>query len=106
MEALATRGLRASALMNAQVADVYPSIADAVLEAEWELVGHGWFQQSLKQAEDQEAEILRSLTRLRELSGQPVRAWLGPGIGETPKTPDLLRKHGVEFLHEIGRAHV
>lgn len=97
---LAARGLRASALMNAQVADVYPSVADAVLRADWELVGHGWFQQSLKQADDEEAEIVRSLGRLEALSGKPVRAWLGPGIGETPETPDLLRKHGIEFLHD------
>jgi len=100
MQALAARGLKASALMNAQVADVYPSIADAVLKAGWEFVGHGWFQQSLKQSEDQEAEIVRSLTRLRELSGQRVRAWLGAGIGETLDTPDLLKKHGVEYLHD------
>jgi len=100
MQAVAARDLKVSALMNAQVADVYPSIADAVLAAGWELVGHGWFQRSLKQADDQEAEIERSLARLRGLSGQPVRAWLGPGIGETPETPDLLKKHGVEFLHD------
>jgi peptidoglycan/xylan/chitin deacetylase (PgdA/CDA1 family) len=100
MRAAADRGLKVSALMNAQVADVYPTIADAVLAAGWEFVGHGWFQQSLKQAEDQEAEIERSLARLRGLSGQQVRAWLGPGIGETLETPDLLRKHGVEFLHD------
>lgn len=100
MQAVGARGLNVSALMNAQVADVYPTIADAVLKAGWELVGHGWFQQSLKQAEDQEAEIERSLARLRGLSGQAVRAWLGPGIGETPETPDLLKKHGIEFLHD------
>lgn len=97
---LAARGLRASALMNAQVADVYPGLADAVLRADWELVGHGWFQQSLKQVADEETEIVRSLRRLEVLSGKPVRAWLGPGIGETPETPDLLRKHGIEFLHD------
>lgn len=100
MEAVGSRGLPVSALMNAQVADVYPSIADAVLKAEWELVGHGWFQRSLKQVEDQEGEITRSLTRLRELSGQPVKAWLGPGIGETLETPELLKKHGIEYLHD------
>lgn len=100
MQALADRGLKASALINAQVADIYPTIADAVLKAEWELVGHGWFQQSLKQVDDEEAVIVRSLERLRSLSGQAVRAWLGPGIGETPETPDVLKKHGIEFLHD------
>jgi peptidoglycan/xylan/chitin deacetylase (PgdA/CDA1 family) len=100
IEAVGSRSLPVSALMNAQVADIYPSIADAVLKAEWELVGHGWFQQSLKQAEDQEADIVRSLDRLRGLSGQAVKAWLGPGIGETLETPDLLKKHGIDYLHD------
>ena len=100
MRALADRGLKASALMNAQVCDVYPSIAEAVLQAGWELVGHGWFQQSLKEADDEEAVIVRSLDRLRGLSGQKVRAWLGPGMGETTESPDLLRKHGIAFLHD------
>jgi len=100
MQALADRGLKASALINAQVADIYPTIAEAVLKAEWELVGHGWFQQSLKQVDDEEAVIVRSLERLRSLSGQAVRAWLGPGIGETPDTPDVLKKHGIQFLHD------
>jgi peptidoglycan/xylan/chitin deacetylase (PgdA/CDA1 family) len=100
MDILAERGLVASALMNAQVVDVYPQLAEAVLRAGWEMVGHGWFQRSLKQSDDEEAEIVRSLERLRSFSGQKVRAWLGPGIGETLQTPDLLRKHGVLFLHD------
>ena len=41
MDALARRGLKASALMNAQVADVYPALMDEIVAAGWELVGHG-----------------------------------------------------------------
>lgn len=100
MEMLAVRGIKASAFMNAQVADIYPTLAEAVVKAEWELVGHGWFQQSLKQADDEEAVIARSLARLEQLSGQKVRAWLGPGMGETECTPDLLKAAGIEFLHD------
>ena len=100
LEALGARGLRASALMNAQVADVYPAVAESVVAADWELVGHGWFQQSLKQADDEEAVIVKSLGRLESLAGKPIRAWLGPGLGETARTPDLLAKHGIEFLHD------
>lgn len=98
MALLAERDIRASALMNASVADMYPALMDAITAAEWELVGHGWIQQSLKQVEDEEAVIEATLTRLRQLG--PVRAWLGPGLGETDATPDLLRKHGIEFLHD------
>lgn len=100
MAALAKRGLRASALMNAAVVDIYPPLADAMLEAQWEFVGHGWHQESLKDADDEEQVIVRSLQRLRAFSGQPVRSWLGPGGAETMQTADLLKKHGVTFIHD------
>jgi len=100
MDMLARRGLRASALMNAQVADIYPSLMDAIVAADWELVGHGWFQQSLKQADDEAAVIRRSLDRLEAVGGTRPRAWLGPGMGETLETVDHLAEAGIEFLHD------
>jgi peptidoglycan/xylan/chitin deacetylase (PgdA/CDA1 family) len=100
MKMLADRRLPASAFMNAQVADVYPSLTAAVVKEGWELVGHGWFQQSLKQADDEASVIRQSLARLREACGRPARAWLGPGIAETYDTADILKREGVEFLHD------
>ena len=72
---LKQRGLPASAFINAQVIDIYPSLAAAVVDAGWELVGHGWFQQSLKQADDEGAVIRRSLVKLEETCGRKTRAW-------------------------------
>jgi peptidoglycan/xylan/chitin deacetylase (PgdA/CDA1 family) len=100
LDMLARKGLPCSAFVNAQVADVYPSLMSAVIDAGWELVGHGWFQQSLKQAEDEADVIRRSLDRLEKAGGTRPRAWLGPGLGETVDTPDILRAEGVEFLHD------
>lgn len=100
MAMLEARGLKASAFINAQVAEIYPSLMTAVLEAKWELVGHGWFQQSLKQADDEVDVIRRSLDKLTELTGHAPRAWLGPGLGETDDTVDVLKEHGIEFLHD------
>jgi allantoinase len=97
---LGERRIRASAFINAQCADVYPSLARAVLEAKWELVGHGWFQRSLKQVPDEEAEITRCLKRLEQLSGEKVRGWFGAGGGESNDTPDILKRCGVEFVHD------
>jgi allantoinase len=82
------------------VADVYPSLAAAVVDAGWELVGHSWFQRSLKQSEDEAAEIKQCLDRLEQLDGKRPRAWLGAGMGETFETPDILRENGVMFLHD------
>ena len=100
LDMLSRKGLPCSALMNAQVADVYPSLMRAVTDAGWELVGHGWFQQSLKQADDEADVIRRSLDRLEKAGGTRPRAWLGPGLGESPNTPDMLKAEGVEFLHD------
>lgn len=100
MEMIGRRGLRASALMNAQVADVYPDLMEEIVKANWELVGHGWFQQSLKQADDEAEVIRRCLARLEACDGKPVRSWLGPGLGETHDTIDLLKANGIEFLHD------
>ena len=99
-ELLGRRGIKASAFMNAQCADVYPSLAKAVVAAEWELIGHGWFQRSLKQVADEEAEIRRCLTRLEQLSGKRVRGWFGAGGGESNDTPDILKRCGVDFVHD------
>ncbi|MEC7256996.1 MAG: polysaccharide deacetylase family protein [Pseudomonadota bacterium] len=100
LDMLARKGLPCSAFLNAQVADVYPTLMDAVVDAGWELVGHGWFQQSLKQAEDEADVIRRCLDRLEKAGGTRPRAWLGPGLGESDHTPDILKSEGVEFLHD------
>ncbi|MEM9393145.1 MAG: polysaccharide deacetylase family protein [Pseudomonadota bacterium] len=100
MDMLAARDIPASAFTNAQVADVYPSLMSAIVDAGWELVGHGWFQQSLKAVENERDVIRRSLDRLAEVQGNRPRAWLGCGLGETFDTPDILKEEGIEFLHD------
>ena len=100
MHAVDQRELPVSALMNAQVADVYPDLMDEIIDRRWELVGHGWLQQSLKSAKDETAVIKRSLKRLEAGDGRPVRSWLGPGLAETDHTIDILKANGIEFLHD------
>lgn len=100
LKMLSDRGLPASAFINAQVADVYPGLMDAVVEHGWELVGHGWFQQTLKQADDEAEVIQKSLARLEQVNGLRPRAWLGPGLSETEHTVDILKQEGIEFLHD------
>ena len=96
----AENNIPVSAFINAQVAEIYPKAFDEVCKLNWELVGHGWFQESLRVAKDEEYVIKKSLDLLRKLSGQPVRSWFGPAGGETEKTPELLKENGIEFLHD------
>lgn len=94
------RNLKASAWMNAQCADVYPSAAERAAKNGWDFVGHSWFQRSLKESEDEEAEVRRSMARLERLSGKRVRGWFGAGGGQTPRTPEVLKRCGVEYTHD------
>ncbi|MEO8848856.1 MAG: hypothetical protein ABI440_09550 [Casimicrobiaceae bacterium] len=94
------RGLPVSAAMNAQVIDVYPSVAEAVLQAGWEFMGHGLYQRSLEHEEDEVAVIRAALQKMTKFSGRQPRSWLGPGLGETLDTPDHLAAAGVRYIYE------
>lgn len=99
-DVLGRRGIRASAWMNAQCADVYPQVAEQAAKAGWDFVGHSWFQRSLKEAEDEEAEVRRCLARLHQLTGKRVRGWFGAGGGETHSTPEVLKRCGLDYTHD------
>ena len=101
LEMLKARNIKATTFFNAQVADVYPSLTKEVLDAGWEFVGHGWFQRSLKQVEDETAEIKRCLARLEKLTGKKTRGWFGAGGAETPKTPEIFKQCGLDFIHDF-----
>lgn len=100
LDILKGRGITATTFFNAQVADIYPTLTKEVVDAGWEFVGHGWFQRSLKQSEDEEAEIRRCAARLQQLTGKPMRGWFGAGGGETERTPDLIKAAGCDFIHD------
>ena len=101
LEMLKARNIKATTFFNAQVADVYPSLTKEVLDAGWEFVGHGWFQRSLKQVEDETAEIKRCLARLEKLTGKKTRGWFGAGGAETTKTPEIFKQCGLDFIHDF-----
>ena len=100
MDMMADRKILASAFMNAMVVDVYPSLSEKVLKAEYEIVGHGLFQQSLKHADDEAEVIRKTVEKLSSFSGQNIRSWLGPGLAETENSLELFRDHGIEFVHD------
>lgn len=100
LELCAHFGVKASSLSNAAICTHYPRLAEAMLEAGWEFVGHGLYQRSLATVEDEDAWVADSLATMRAFSGQAVEAWLGPGMGETVRTPEVLRRHGIRYLHD------
>lgn len=98
LKALKARGLPASTTINASVIDAYPRVAEAMLEAGWEFMGHGWTQKALQSEPDEVATIERCLARIRDFTGKKVRGWLGAGLSETFDTPDHLKARGVDYV--------
>lgn len=89
--------LPAGVNINSTVIGQYPSLANAMLRAGWEFIGHGVTQRVAHKEPDEEAAIKQALGELAAFTGKPARGWMSPGLAQTFDTPDLLRKHGVEY---------
>jgi allantoinase len=95
---LADRELPASTSFNASVIDAYPACAEAILEAQWEFIGHGVHQRSIQESDDEAAAIGLALEKIEGFTGRRPRGWLGPGLRESFDTPDLLKAAGIDYL--------
>lgn len=97
LELFADRGIPVGCSLNAAVIENYPALAEAILQAEWEMIGHGLHQKSV-QGENSEADIIgEALDRIQRFTGKPVEGWLSPGLKETTETPDILKARGIRY---------
>lgn len=101
LDALDAHGLRSSFAVNGRLAERAPALLETVLKRGDELLGHSWSMDTAHAGglpADAEAELIeRSLTLLRERSGQAVRGWLSPGKQQSAHTPELLRAAGIDY---------
>jgi len=89
--------LPASVNLNSTVISEYPSLAQAMLDAGWEFIGHGYTQKLLHKEQDEEGTIRKALEQVSAFTGKKVRGWMGPGFAQTFDTPDYLTKLGIEY---------
>jgi peptidoglycan/xylan/chitin deacetylase (PgdA/CDA1 family) len=101
-----------SALDNASVVPTFavttrlferePLLRERIVARGDEIMCHSWSMDTAHAGgleEDTELELVRrSVGRLRELTGQPVRGWLSPGKLNSPNTPDLIAAEGIEYF--------
>lgn len=97
---LGDRGLAVGCTINAGVIDTYPRLAEAILNAGWEFIGHGLHQKALTGEASEGALIEQALEILRNFTGRPVQGWLGPGLRETNETPDILKACGLRYVSD------
>ncbi|RAI42770.1 polysaccharide deacetylase family protein [Rhodoplanes roseus] len=98
LKVFSDRNIPVSAPINANVVDVYPSLAAAMRDAGWEFVGHGMRQLAQGGEADEATQIRAALDKLESFTGKPTRGWMSPGWSETFETLDHLRAAGVEYV--------
>ena len=95
-------GIRPSFAISTELAERAPYLLQRICEREDELICHGWNMDSLHyggQPLAEESELVeRSITRLRELSGQEISGWISPARNESENTPELLVQNGIRYF--------
>ncbi|WP_294270450.1 polysaccharide deacetylase family protein [uncultured Sphingomonas sp.] len=92
--------LKTTALLNAEVLDRCPGLAEACRDRGDEIAAHGGTNAKAQGSlgHDQERRLIADVTdRLAALGDRPV-GWLGPWISESEATPDLLKAAGYRYV--------
>jgi allantoinase len=95
--------LNATWAVNGRATERYPYLVRELAgRAGDEIAAHGWDMDQPHyggQPEDEERTLVRrSLSALRDFTGQPVKGWVSPGRSESFNTPDLIAAEGVEWF--------
>jgi allantoinase len=98
LEALASRGIRATFAVNGNVCNSYPRVAGAARDAGWEFMGHGFVQRPMHHLDDQRRAIADTISAIEQFCGRPPVGWESPGLTETAETLDLLAEAGIEYV--------
>jgi allantoinase len=101
MDVMAKHNVRATVALNSDVCEQHPQILTRGNALGWEWMGHNRTNTERLNAvpADQEAVIIRdSLQTIEAATGTRPRGWLGAGLQETFKTPDLLAAAGLDYV--------
>ncbi|GAA2774320.1 polysaccharide deacetylase family protein [Saccharopolyspora taberi] len=101
IETLDRHGIRASALLNSDVGERYPQIIRAGRERDWAWLAHGKnnsiFQPDIP-AEEERAYLTDVVDTIERTTGHRPRGWMGPGLTESFRTPELLAELGLDYV--------
>ena len=84
--------------LNARVCETYPVVAQACVDAGWELNAHGYDQVPMHKLDDQKAVIEKSIAMISKFWRKRPRGWFGPGLTQTFDTLDHLSAAGIEYI--------
>lgn len=94
--------IKSSVAMNSKVAERYPYLVKKINKRGDEIIAMGVDQGKLHYGgmDDavEAAQVAESVSKLRDLSGQPVTGWMSPAKSESWKTLKHVKSNGIEYV--------
>ena len=102
LEALDAFGIRPTFAVNGVIAERYPALLDRLAGRGDEILASSWHMDTLHHGDmppdEERALVRRTLSVLRERTGQAVEGWVSPAGCQSRRTPDLLAGEGVRYM--------
>lgn len=90
--------------LSMAVLDMYPDLAQAMIERRWEFMSHGLYNTRYhwNMSEDEEREAIEQCQQihLRHTGGR-LQGWFSPAASNTLLTPDLVAESGIAYLCDL-----
>ena len=102
MKLLDRYGIRATAAMDATIAENYPFLVNEVQKRNWDVIGHGVTANRIitsEMSEEQERDhIGRCVRAIKNATGEVPSGWFGVEYSESARTPHILAEHGIRYV--------
>ncbi len=96
--------VRCTVSLSMAVLDMYPPIAQAMLERGWEFMSHGLYNSRYHWnfSEDEERAAIEVCQEIhRRHTGRGLPGWFSPAASNTRRTPDLVAEAGIGYLCDL-----
>jgi peptidoglycan/xylan/chitin deacetylase (PgdA/CDA1 family) len=90
--------------LSMAVLDLYPEIAQAMLERQWEFMSHGLYNTRYHWglSEDEERAAIEQCQQIHlRHTGRRLPGWFSPAASNTLQTPDLVAESGIAYLCDL-----
>ncbi len=90
--------------LSMAVLDLYPEIAQAMLERRWEFMSHGLYNTRYHWglSEDEERAAIEQCQQIHlRHTGRRLPGWFSPAASNTLQTPDLVAESGIDYLCDL-----
>jgi hypothetical protein len=100
LDILERQAVRSVFYVSGVVAERYPELLRAIVEAGHVVAAHGWSQHIIpayQSEEEEKRDLNRCIKALVAGADRPVKGWLSPRCTPSPRTSDLLKEAGLEW---------